>query len=99
MQCHITKQLAHSFEVNIRISQPSEVTILRLINLDVNLKRTHNLYIKDHLPLMSPLALLTQHQHVDVIMNISSTELVKVMNFNALSRFISQTYLLKKLLQ
>ena len=24
-QCHITKQLVHSFEVNIRISQPSKV--------------------------------------------------------------------------
>ena len=47
MQCHITKQLVHSFEVNIRISQPSKVmniTILRLTNSDVNLKRMHQLY-------------------------------------------------------
>ena len=50
-QCHITKQLAHSFSVNIRISQPSKVqftsvniTVLGLTNPDVNLKRTHQLY-------------------------------------------------------
>ena len=47
MQCHITKQLVHSFPVNIRISQPSKVmniTILRLTTPDVNLKRVHQLY-------------------------------------------------------
>ena len=45
-QCHITKQLVHSFLVNIRISQPSKVmfTILGLKNPDVNLKRMHQLY-------------------------------------------------------
>ena len=47
-QCHITKQLVHSFSVNIRISQPSKVmyiTILGLINPDVDPKRMHQLYI------------------------------------------------------
>ena len=48
MQCHITKQLMHSFLVNIRISEPSKVevniTILRLTKPDVNLKRTRHLY-------------------------------------------------------
>ena len=55
-QCHITKQLVHSFSVNIRISQPSNVmfteanasvniTVLGLTNPDVNLKRMHQLYI------------------------------------------------------
>ena len=50
-QCHITKQLMHSFEVNIRICQPLKVmftsmniTILGLTNPDVNLKRMHYLY-------------------------------------------------------
>ena len=45
-QCHITKQLVHSFSVNIRISQPSKVmfTVLGLTNPDVNLKRMHQLY-------------------------------------------------------
>ena len=40
------KKLMHSFLVNIRISQPSEVvfTILGLTNPDVNLKRMHQLY-------------------------------------------------------
>ena len=38
-QCHKTKQLVHSFSVNIRISQPSvNITILGLTNSDVNLK-------------------------------------------------------------
>ena len=48
MKCHITKQLVHSFSVNIRISQPSKlmftevnITILRLTNPDVSLKRMH----------------------------------------------------------
>ena len=46
MQCHITKQLVHSFLVNIRISQPSKVmfTSVELTNLDVNLKRMHQFY-------------------------------------------------------
>ena len=53
MPCHITKQLVHSFSVNIWISQPSKVmftsaahniNILRLTNPDVNLKRIHQLY-------------------------------------------------------
>ena len=26
MQCHITKQLVHSFSVSIRLSQPTKVT-------------------------------------------------------------------------
>ena len=53
-QCHITKQLVHSFSVNIRISQPSKVmyigfasmniTFLGLTNPDVNLKRMQQLY-------------------------------------------------------
>ena len=45
-QCHITKQLVHSFSVNIRISQSSKVmfTILGFTNPDVNLKRMHQLY-------------------------------------------------------
>ena len=48
---HITKQLVHSFSVNIRISQPSKVmftsvniTVLGLTNPDVNLKIMHQLY-------------------------------------------------------
>ena len=52
-QCHITKQLVHSFSVNIRISQPSKVmftsafasvniTVLGSTNPDDNLKRMHN---------------------------------------------------------
>ena len=55
MQCPITKQLVHSFSVKIRIRQPSKVmftsasprvniTILRLTNPDVDLKRMHQLY-------------------------------------------------------
>ena len=54
-QCHITKQLMHSFSVNIRISQPFEndvhlgfasvkITVLGLTNPDVNLKKMHQLY-------------------------------------------------------
>ena len=45
-QSHITKQLVHSFLVNIRISQPSKVmfTVLGLRNPDVNFKRMHQLY-------------------------------------------------------
>ena len=40
---HITKQLMHSFEVNIRICQPLKANFLRLTNPDVN-KRIHQLY-------------------------------------------------------
>ena len=54
-QCHIIKQLMHSFLGNIRITQPSKViiylgfasvniTYLGLTNTDVNLKRMHQLY-------------------------------------------------------
>ena len=44
-QCHITKQLVHSFLVNIRISQPSKVMFTKaLIDPDVNQKRMHQLY-------------------------------------------------------
>ena len=45
-QCHITKQLVHSFSVNIKISQPSKVmfTVFGLTNPDVNLKRMHQMY-------------------------------------------------------
>ena len=49
-QCHIKKQLVHSFSVKIRISQPSvnialvNITILGLTNPDVNRKRMHQLY-------------------------------------------------------
>ena len=54
-QCHITNQLMHSFEVNIRICQPENsdvhrgeasvnITVLGLTNPDVNLKRMHQLY-------------------------------------------------------
>ena len=57
-QCHITKQLVHSFEVNIRISQPENsdvhlgfasvnITVLGLTNPDVNLKIMHQLYNDD----------------------------------------------------
>ena len=46
MHCHITKQVVHFFLVNI--SQPSiasvNITILRLTNPDVNLKRMNQLY-------------------------------------------------------
>ena len=57
MQCNITKQSVHSFSVNIRFSQPLKVmftsasvniTILRLANPDVNLKRLHQLYNDVH---------------------------------------------------
>ena len=57
IKSHITKQLMHSFEVNIRICQPSKVLrlgghhirlgghhFLGLTNPDVNLKRMHQLY-------------------------------------------------------
>ena len=55
MHCHITKHLMHSFEVNIRICQHENsdvqlgfasvnITILRLTNSDVNLKRMHQMY-------------------------------------------------------
>ena len=37
-------QLMHSFEVNIRICQPENITVLGLTNPDVNLKRMHQLY-------------------------------------------------------
>ena len=40
-QCHITKQLVHSFSVNARISQHSKVMS---INPAVNLKRIRQLY-------------------------------------------------------
>ena len=54
-QCHITKQLVHSFSINIRICQPKNsdvhlgfasvnITVLGLTNPDVNLKRMHQLY-------------------------------------------------------
>ena len=50
-QCHITKQLVHSFTVNIRISPPWKVmftevniTVLGLTNPDDNGKRMHQLY-------------------------------------------------------
>ena len=44
--CHLTKQLMHSFSVNIRISQTSKVmfTVVGLKNPVVNLKRMHLLY-------------------------------------------------------
>ena len=53
-QCHIAKQLVRSFEVNIRISQPSKVlftkaltsvniTVLGLTNPNVNLKHNASL--------------------------------------------------------
>ena len=55
IKSHITKQLMHSFEVNIRICQPEKVMstealrlgghhFLGLTNPDVNLKRMHQLY-------------------------------------------------------
>ena len=56
-QCHITKQLMHSYSANIRNSQASKVesdvhlgfasvniTLLGMTNPDVNLKRMHQLY-------------------------------------------------------
>ena len=41
--CHLTKQLMHSFSVNIRISQTSKLmfTVVGLTNPVVNLKRMH----------------------------------------------------------
>ena len=47
MQCHLTKQLMHYFSDIIRISQhfaSVNMTILGVINPDVNLKRMHQLY-------------------------------------------------------
>ena len=49
-QRHITKQLVHSFSVNIRISQSTvNITVLGLTNPNVNLKRMHRLYIDTQL--------------------------------------------------
>ena len=45
MNIIITKQLVHSFSVNIRISQPSKVMFTEaLTKPDVNLRRMHQLY-------------------------------------------------------
>ena len=57
-QCHITKQLVHSFFGNIRISQPSKVMfasaspVLVLTNPDVNLKIMHQMYIVRYSPVI-----------------------------------------------